>query len=364
MPWRNRCHTREGEATDLSRRHRRPKRYRPARTVSIAGAFASIAIAIAALPLFGGGAVGAQEPTLRVNVFPGASNIAIFMGIESGTFAKRGLTIEILNTPNSDEQRAGLAAGTFEIAHAAVDNAVAMVEVAGRDVVIVMGGDGGMNELLVRSEIDTVGDIRGKALAVDAPDTAYALAAKKILKNNGLLENRDYTVRAVGGTASRTAAMVKDPQLAAGMANPPFSIIVKSQGLKSLGSQRDLIGPYQAGGAFVMRAWAKANAGVLERYIAAYIEAVRLVLDPANRAQVVGILARRLALDPEVARGSYEALRGPGGVARDARFDLDGFRTVLALRAEMEGQWGGTPPAPEKFFDLSYYERALALAGR
>ena len=43
-----------------------------------------------------------------------------------------------------------------------------------------------------------------------------------------------------------------------------------------------------------------------------------------------------------------------------ARLDMDGSRKVLKLRAEIEGQWGGTPPSPEKYLDLSYYERALA----
>ena len=48
------------------------------------------------------------------------------------------------------------------------------------------------------------------------------------------------------------------------------------------------------------------------------------------------------------------------GFATDAKFDIEGFRNVLKLRAEMLGTWGGTPPAPEKYLDLSYYQRALA----
>jgi len=36
---------------------------------------------------------------------------------------------------------------------------------------------------------------------------------------------------------------------------------------------------------------------------------------------------------------------------------------VLALRAEIEGQWGGKPPAPEKCLDLGYYGRALKRLG-
>jgi hypothetical protein len=47
------------------------------------------------------------------------------------------------------------------------------------------------------------------------------------------------------------------------------------------------------------------------------------------------------------------------GIAKDARFDMEGFKNVLALRAEIEGSWGGKAPAPDRYLDLSYYERAL-----
>lgn len=296
---------------------------------------------------------------LRVNIFNTSSNLPLLAAMDKGYFAQRSLTLEVQNTPNSDEQRAGLAAGKFEIAHAAVDNAVAMVE-AGSDAVIVSGGDAGMNDFMVRHEITSIQDLRGKLLAVDAPNTAYALAAKKILKLHGLLENRDYSVKLAGGTGPRAAAMVADPQLAAGMINPPFSFSVLDKGLKSLGTQFDLLGPYQATGAFVMRPWAVLHAGVLTHYLAAYIAGQRYVMNPANRAEMVALLVARFKLTPQVADGTYDALVKPGsGLAPDARFNQDGFKTVLAIRSEMEGMWGGVPPAPDKYLDLSCYNKAL-----
>ncbi len=298
---------------------------------------------------------------LRVNIFNTSSNLPLLAAVANGYFEKRGLRIEIQNTPNSDEQRAGLAEGAFEIAHAAVDNAVAMIE-AGKDAVIVCGGDAGMNDFMVRAEIDSISDLRGKLLAVDAPNTAYALAAKKILQLHGLLEDRDYGVRLAGGTGPRAAAMVADSQLAAGMINPPFSFMVREKGLKSLGSQFELLGPYQATGAFVMRQWAAEHAEVLTHYLAAYIEGQRHVMKPAHHEQMLALLVDRFKLTATVAAGTYEALVKPGsGLAPDARFDNDGFRAVLAIRAEMEGMWGGTPPATDQYIDLSCFERAIAL---
>lgn len=297
---------------------------------------------------------------LRVNIFNTSSNLPLLAAREAGCFMRRGLDVQFQHTPNSDAQRAGLAAGSFEIAHAAVDNAVAMVE-AGHDVVIVLGGDAGLNDFMVREEIGRLEDLRGKVLAVDAPNTAYALVAKKILKNHGLLEGRDYTVRATGGTGQRAAAMAADAQLAAGMINPPFSFTVRRQGLKSLGNQFELLGPYQATGAFVRRPWAQAHGAALQAYLAACIEGQRLVMDPANRNDMIELLMHGFKLDHEAAAATHAALLTPGaGLAPDARFDLAGFQTVLAIRAEMEGLWGGTPPAPEKYLDLSWYEHALA----
>jgi ABC-type nitrate/sulfonate/bicarbonate transport system substrate-binding protein len=311
------------------------------------------------------GSVLAQEPAkLRVKVFPGAQNLPLFAGVAKGFFAKRGIAVEPLFTASSGEMRDGLANGDIEVAHAAIDNLVYMVELAGKDAVIVSGGDSSMNEFFVQGYVASAADLRGRTVIVDAPNTAYALQVRKILLNAGLKPG-DYTFKPVGGGLFRARAMKEDRDNAASILNPPFSFSAAKDGMKSLGRTIDLLGPYQATGAFVMRAWARANANVLERYLAAYIEATRWARDPANRAECVQLLADRLKIERSVAEPTYDALMDPAfGLVPDARFSAEGFRNVLALRAEIEGQWGGKPPAPEKFVDLGYYERAMALLGK
>jgi ABC-type nitrate/sulfonate/bicarbonate transport system substrate-binding protein len=237
------------------------------------------------------------------------------------------------------------------------------VEMAGKDVVIVSGGDGSMNEFLVQPEIKTVAELRGRTLLVDAPNTAYALQAKKLLLMHGLKAG-DYTVKPVGGTALRVKALLAKEGEAA-IVNIPFSIDAKRQGAKSLGRTVDLLGPYQASGAFVMRAWANANGPVLERFIAAYVESQRWAMRPENRTEAAALLAGRLKLAQDVAEQTYDLLQEPkSGLQTDARLNPEGFKAVLALRAEIEGQWGGKPPAPERYLDLGYYERAMKLVAR
>jgi len=301
-------------------------------------------------------AASAQTP-LKVIVFPGMSNLAQFAALAQGFYTRRGLAVELVYTPNSTELRDGLAAGRYQIAHAGVDNAVAQVETANVDLFIFMGGNNGFNNLIVQPEIRTYEDFRGKVMAVDAVDTAFAILLYKMLDLKGI-KRSEYEVKPVGGSLFRYQAMTKDKTYAASMLNPPFSLQAVRAGLKDFGSAVSVIGPYQSDGGWVLRSWGQANGDVLTRYIQANIEGIRWALNPANKAAMVAILADRLKLANDVAAEAFTFSQN--GFAVDGKFDLDGFKNSLQLRADMLGTWGGKPPAPEKYLDFSYYQRALA----
>jgi ABC-type nitrate/sulfonate/bicarbonate transport system substrate-binding protein len=302
-----------------------------------------------------------EAKLLRVNAFPNAKALPLHAGIANGIFEKHGLKIELHLTENSRSQRDGLAAGMFDIVHSAVDNALAMVEMGKHDVVIIAGGDSGMNEFFVQPEIKSFTDLRGRTLVVDAPDTAYALQAKKILLQHGLRAGLDYTVKPVGAGVFRFKAMAESKENAAAILNLPFTVQAEQLGMRSLGRTIDLLGPYQAAGAFVMRAWARENRGTLERYLAAYIEALRWVRDPKNRGANVGLLTDKLKISAREAERTYELLMDPRfGFTPDAKLDLAGFDNVLAMRAEIEG---GQPAPPQRYLDLGFYARAIERAG-
>jgi len=309
-------------------------------------------------------ALAASPDTVRVNTFPNAKALPFHAGIERGIFTNRGIALELSFTENSTTQREGLAAGRFDVVHAAVDNAVAMAASGKGDVVIVTGGDSGMNEFFVQAEIASFADLRGRTLVVDAPNTAYAIQAKKILLKHGLKEGADYKVVPVGRGELRLKAMAENKDYTAAILNLPFTIQAEQMGMKSLGSTVDMLGPYQANGAFALRTWVEANGALLERYIAAYVESLRWVRRPENRAECVAILVAKLKIPREVAERTYRTLVDPArGFTPDARFDMEGFRNLLALRAEIEGG-RGEPRSPESYLDLGYYRRALATPAK
>ena len=134
--------------------------------------------------------------------------------------------------------------------------------------------------------------------------------------------------------------------------------------MRNLGRTTDLLGPYQGAGAYAMRGWAEKNRDTLERYLAAYIEAVRYVRAPANKADNVGLLMAKLSLPRNVAERTYELLQDPSfGFTPDARFLQDGYRNLMALRAEIENKQA-VPNSGERYVDLSYYNNAMQLVAR
>ncbi|HKX09333.1 MAG TPA: hypothetical protein VJN67_14125, partial [Stellaceae bacterium] len=82
-------------------------------------------------------------------------------------------------------------------------------------------------------------------------------------------------------------------------------------------------------------------------------------------AASIAILVDKLKLASKEAERTYELLMDPAfGFTPDAAFDREGFKNVLALRAEVERKTQADVPPPERYVDLSYYERAMELAGR
>ena len=294
------------------------------------------------------------DTPLTVIVFPGVQNLPMFAAQAKGLFAKRGLAVELKFTPNSDELRNGLAEGRYQIAHSAIDNAFALKDKANVDIVVVLGGDDSFNHLMVQPDIKSLADIKGKTVAVDAVNTAYAFQLYEMLRQKGLNKG-DYEVKPVGGTSQRLEALINDKSLVATMMNPPFSIRAEKAGLKSLDTAAAALGAYQGSSAFVLRAWGTANGDALTKYLQAYIEGLRWMLKPENKTEAIGLLVERLKLPHDIATQAYEVTLK--SFNPDGALDMNGVRNVLKLRAQFEG---GTPAPPEKYIDLSYYQKALA----
>jgi ABC-type nitrate/sulfonate/bicarbonate transport system substrate-binding protein len=304
----------------------------------------------------------AQEFSLRTLRLGGGS-FTTSVAQANGTFAKYGLQIQIprSTTGGSDEVRRWLASGELDLADYGVDNAIAMVENAGVDVILVAATDSTPTELIAQPEIKSLADLRGKTVLIDAPNTQNALALKKILSTAGLIAATNYVMKEAGGTGARVAMMLKQKEFSATMASGQTAVQARQGGLVSLATTANIFGPTLRYGVFTRRQWARENGDLLVRYLAAHIEAQRWIMNPVNKEQVIDIVARQAKLSRDLAGQIYDMDMGPNGLAKDAAIDVQRLANVLKLRAEIEGSWDGKAPPPDRYYDASYHGKALAL---
>lgn len=301
---------------------------------------------------------------IRVNVFPGGFNWALYVGIDRGLFDRRGLDITIQSTPNSVTQMTDLAAGKFEIAMTAVDNIVAYVEGQGEapigaqpEFFAFMGSDSGFLSLVSRPEISRVQDFSGRMLSVDALTTGYAFVLLEILRRNGL-ERNDYQLRRVGGMIQRFNSLCEGKK-AGTLLSAPYNLLAKQHGLRELVKATAVLGPYQGNVAAARRSWASDNEAQVIAFIRSYREAIAWLYEPKNREEAIAILMQNLPqLSKAVAEASHaELFSVADGFFRDCAISLEGLQCVLDLRT----RYGVGPQPftdPMKYCDLRYYQSA------
>ena len=308
-----------------------------------------------AIVAFAAAAVAQAQPaTLRVMGFAGSANLPIFIAQEKGLFAARGLKVDLAPAPNSTTQIAVLRNGQIDIALTAMDNIVPYPD----ELFAFLGmNDGGRISLVAAPGIKRVGELRDRALAVDAIASGYAFVLMEMLARSGLAPG-DYQLVSVGGSRERLRAL-QEGRASAALLNAPADSAAEAAGFVRLASSAGVLEHYQGSVGAAQRAWARQHGDTLVRYITAHIAALDWLYAPANRSEALQILERRLGVDARSAERSYAELLAQESLARKAALDVDGIRAVLALRR----RFAPSPPPssdPARYYDLSYYEKALS----
>jgi ABC-type nitrate/sulfonate/bicarbonate transport system substrate-binding protein len=323
------------------------------------------AAAAALLTGFVLGAVGpvAAQTELRMISFSGATNLPGWVAEEKGFFAKEGLKVSLAVTQGSVEQVKDTLAGKYEIMSTAFDNIVAYAEDQGdyklpqpSDFVAIAGVHSGLNRLVVRPEIKTYADIKGKAVAVDAVRSGYATVLYQILENNGLVFEKDYTPLPVGGTSQRLSAL-KGNKAVAAILSSPADMEAQKEGFTFLADASEAVGSYQGSAYVVRRGWAKDH----DKEVLAFIRAIAAATDYVfeNKSGAIEVMKKRIkgASDEELAK-LYDRIIGPGGLNPRAALNMNGVQTVLKIRSQY-GEPKREMGPPSKYVDISFYERAL-----
>ena len=295
---------------------------------------------------------------LLVNVFN--VDAALLAARAKGLFAANGLDVEVMVTPNSTDQMRGLSKGSWQIVSTAFDNVLgwsgrlSAEAQAGEDaeiVAIAQVGHGVTLPVYVRPEIKSWDDLRGKALAVDAVDTAYALVLRRVLLAHGLAMDRgDYTLIPKGTTGFRLDSMTQRETFAA-VLNSPWDAKAAAAGMVRFADHRDVLPNYPGGVFAVSRTWATANRELLVRFLRVWNDALRWAHDEKNRDEALTLIAAQEKVDEKGAARKLAQLPSSG------KLNFAGLKSVLDLRV----QFNLTPPMGKdlpSYYEESFYSQA------
>jgi ABC-type nitrate/sulfonate/bicarbonate transport system substrate-binding protein len=289
---------------------------------------------------------------LLVNVFN--EDAALIVARARKRFAANNLEVEVRVTPNSTDQMRGLGKGSWQIVSTAFDNVLGWSGREGTEIVAVAQVSQGITlPVYVRPEIERWSDLRGKKLAVDAVDTAYALVLRRIILEHGLdLDRGDYELVPLGTTGSRLESMTRGETFA-GVLNPPWDKKAEAEGHKRFADHREVLPDYPGGVFAVGRKWAGENRGTLLNFLRTWNDALRWCHEDKNRSDALQIIAGEEKVDE--AGAARKLAQSP----KDGRLNLPGLQTVLDLRV----RFGLTPPMGKElksYFDGSVYHEASA----
>jgi ABC-type nitrate/sulfonate/bicarbonate transport system substrate-binding protein len=287
---------------------------------------------------------------LRVNVFN--ADAALIVARAKGYFLADGLEVDIIITQNSTEQMRGLGQGLWQIVSTAFDNVLGWSGREGAEIVAVAQVAEGITlPVFVRPEIKTWDDLRGKPLAVDAVDTAYALVLRRVLLAHGLEMGRgDYRLVPKGATGHRLDSMVAEETFA-GILNPPWDAKAAAVGMVRFADHREVLPDYPGGVFAASRRWTADNRKLLVRFLRVWNRALRWIHDEKNRAEALSLIAAEEKLDEQGA--ARKLAQSP----KHGELNLAGLSTVLDLRV----QFGLTPPMGQllkNYLDASVYKEA------
>lgn len=287
---------------------------------------------------------------LLLNVFN--VDAALAVGRAKGLFAAAGIDVDVMVTPNSTDQMRGLGKGSWQIVSTAFDNVLGWSGREGSEIVaIAQVAQGGTLPVYVRPEIKKWDDLLGKALAVDAVDTAYALVLRRVLLAHGLeMDRGDYTLIAKGTTGYRLDSMVQGETFA-GVLNAPWDAKAAAAGMIRMTDHREILPDYPGGVYAVTSQWAAENRDLLVKFLRTWNEALSWCHEERNRAEAVQLVGAAEKLDEKAAANRLRQL------PRGGKLNLPGLQCVLDLRVLFKLM----PPMGEKltaYYDENFYADA------
>lgn len=224
------------------------------------------------------------------------------------------------------------------------------------------------NLLLVRKKLHDEGlttpaGLKGKKVAIFGEGTATEFWLEQLIKQNGL-KSDDIESVSIAGYPDIVNAL-KTGAIDAGFVAQPVAAQAIQDGTASALISTDKIAPDDESGVITFSdKFIEANGGeTAVNWLSAWLEAVRYFLDPANKEEVIGIVAKTTKIEPKIVEGLYGTDQWPwthpNGLY-DVEHILGGQEGTDWL---LENELVEKVPEPSEYVATDLLDRALENVG-
>lgn len=226
--------------------------------------------------------------------FVSGTQLVVQYAREKGIFAEYGLDVELTQISRGAKAAAALIAGEVQVCQVAGASAI-HAAAAGEDVVLIGGlYNTHLYSLMVRPEIASAADLKGKAVAISQPGSGSDSAMRAALQYLNLTPKKDVTMLMIGSQAERLAAM-EAGQIAGTLVSMPETAKAREKGYRELLALPTINVPYPSGSIATTRRFLHENRPAALNLMKAITASIaRLKLD---REGAFDVMAKYMKLD-------------------------------------------------------------------
>ena len=213
------------------------------------------------------------------------SSLPLTVAERKGFFVREGLNLEVVPIPGgTDRIVAALDKGEIDAGKNATPYLIQAVLKGSDAVAIVAQTTNPVYSLIVRPEIKSFADLKGKLIGLSTAGDTITLSAVRLLASKGL-KAADFRAKPVVGTSARFECL-KSGECAAVPMGQPEDLAAIRQGYPRLAFT------YEAGADLIFnvdmarRAWGEKNKDVLVRMVRGFAAAYRFINDAKNHDEV------------------------------------------------------------------------------
>ncbi|BCL81287.1 ABC transporter substrate-binding protein [Ktedonobacteria bacterium brp13] len=305
-------------------------------------------------------------------------SVAYIEAVKQGYFTDEGLSVCYNQVAGSQQQFNSLLSGQYNIVASTADNFANRYVNTSPDVEIVGASDKGASlDLIVNSAngINSIADLKGKSIAVDAPNSGFVFATEKILAENGL-QPSDYSLQVIGGSLQRFQAISAGhtstgaPVYATILAAPFVEEAHAVSTLKDVASFSTYVAHYQGTSIGVTDAYAQANPTIVTKFLTAMIRGSLYANNPQNQNVVIADIASTDNISTAVATNVYNDTENnhTSGENMAEMVSIPGLMNTIELRQSFNGFNTTVDPAtlavpsPNNLYNDQYWTQAFQNA--